>query len=471
MARKGFVSGEGTVTEADASTAAEKAKAVEIKKQLERLVKAIVDEDEYRVETADEAIRTLASLKDLKSQKSFSFKLAEGGSHGGGVLAAVPKEFRCPISGELMADPVVLATGETFDRPFIQRWLNEGHRTCPQTNQVISHTVLTPNHLVREMISQWCREREIELPKPVQDIDEQLVTNADRGYLNSLLEKMSSSLSDQKAAAKELRLLTKRSSSFRALFGESTETIPQLLNPLSLGQVDAHPDLQEDLITTLLNLSIHDNNKRLVAENASVICLLIESLISGTVQTRSNAAATFFTLSAIESNKITIGASGAIKPLIDLLDEGHPLAMKDAASAVFSLCTVLENKGRAVNAGAVRVILKKIMDRVLVAELLAILAMLSSHHRAVQEMCELGAVPCLIGITRESDCERSKENCVAILYTICFADRTKLKEIKEEEMLNGTFSRLVQTGTSRAKRKASGILERLNRTGSITHTA
>ncbi|KAB2626268.1 U-box domain-containing protein 9-like [Pyrus ussuriensis x Pyrus communis] len=236
MARKGFVSGEGTVTDADAPTAAEKAKAVEIKKQLERLVKAIVDEDDYRVETADEAIRTLASLKDLKSQKSFSFKLAEGGSHGGGVLAGVPKEFICPISGELMADPV--------------RWLNEGHRTCPQKNQVISHTVLTPNHLVREMISQWCREREIELPKPVQDIDEQLVTNADRGYLNSLLEKMSSSLSDQKAAAKELRLLTKRSSSFRALFGESTETIPQLLNPLSPGHVDAHPDLQENLITT-----------------------------------------------------------------------------------------------------------------------------------------------------------------------------------------------------------------------------
>ncbi|KAB2623562.1 U-box domain-containing protein 9-like [Pyrus ussuriensis x Pyrus communis] len=69
MARKGFVSRDGTVTDADASTAAEKAKAVEIKKQLERLVKAIVDEDDYRVEIADEVIRTLASSKDLKSQK------------------------------------------------------------------------------------------------------------------------------------------------------------------------------------------------------------------------------------------------------------------------------------------------------------------------------------------------------------------------------------------------------------------
>ncbi|KAM1077698.1 hypothetical protein ACFX2I_009541 [Malus domestica] len=52
-------------------------------------------------------IRALSSLKDLKSKKSLSFKL-----HGGGGTAGVPKEFRCLISGELMADPVVLATGK-----------------------------------------------------------------------------------------------------------------------------------------------------------------------------------------------------------------------------------------------------------------------------------------------------------------------------------------------------------------------
>ncbi|CAL9003717.1 unnamed protein product [Prunus brigantina] len=466
MARTGVLEETETETETESDSSMVAAKAMEIKKQLERLVKAIVDEDDYRVETADEAIRALSSLKGLKLNKSLSFKL-----DGHGNLLDVPEDFRCPISGELMKDPVVLATGQTYDRPFIQRWLNEGNRTCPQTKQVLSHTVLTPNHLVREMISQWCREHGMELPKPVQDIDEEVVTNADRGYLNSLLQKMSSSLSDQKEAAKELRLLTKRSSPFRALFGESIETIPQLLSPLSLGQADTDPDLQEDLITTLLNLSIHDNNKRLVAEHPLVIPLLIESLISGTIQTKSNAAATFFTLAAIDSNKIIIGTSGALNPLIDLLDEGHPLAMKDVASAIFSLCSVLENKGRAINAGAVRVILQKIMDRVLVAELLAILAMLSSHQKAVQEMCELGTVSCLFGIIRESDCEHNKENCIAILYTICFADRTKLKEIKEEEMANGTVSRLARTGTSRAKRKASGILERLNKTGSITHTA
>lgn len=393
-------------------------KATELKKELEKLVKAILDEEDYRVEVTDEAMRVLSVLKELKFKKSL--KMVDD--------TVVPEEFKCPISREIMGDPVVLATG------------------------------------------QWCKERGIELPRPVKDVDE-VRTDADRGHLKSLLEKMSSSLSDQKEAAKELRLLTKRMPSFRALFSDSTDAIPKLLNPLSPGRANTHPDLQEDLITTVLNLSIHDNNKRLAAENPLVIPLLVESVKSGTIETRSNAAAAIFSLSALDSNKLIIGKSGALKPLIDLLEEGHPLAMKDAASAIFNLCLVLENKGRAVREGAVRVILKKIMDCIFVDELLAILAMLASHQKAVEEMGELGAVHCLLGIIRESSSERNKENCVAILHTICLNDYSKWRDIREEENANGTLSRLAESGTSRAKRKANSILERLNRAASLTHTA
>ncbi|KAK7397377.1 hypothetical protein VNO78_18547 [Psophocarpus tetragonolobus] len=435
----------------------------ELKEKLRELVKAIVDSDDYTVKAADEAMAILSALKDLKSPNSLDdFSL--------------PPEFRCPISTQLMTDPVILSTGQTYDRPFIERWLNEGHRTCPQTQQVLSHSILTPNHLVRDMILQWCRDRGHDLPNPVN----QVVTNADRSHLNSLLHKLSlsSSLSDQKEAAKELRLLTKRMPSIRTLFAESTDVIPQLLSPLSSpasasasASVSVDPDLHEDLITTVLNLSIHDDNKKLFAEDPAVISLLIDAFKSGTIQTRTNAAAAIFTLSALDSNKHIIGKSGAIKHLLQLLDEGHPLAMKDAASAIFNLCLVHENKGRTVRDGAVRVILNKIMDHILVDELLAILALLSSHPKAIEEMGDLGAVPLLLGFIRESTSERSKENCVAILYTICFSDRTKLKEIREEEKTNGTLSQLAQCGTSRAKRKANGILERFNRSHSLTHTA
>ncbi|KAK9293239.1 hypothetical protein L1049_021230 [Liquidambar formosana] len=436
------------------------AKATELKKDLQRLVKAIVEEDDYSDDTADQALKTLYALKGLKFKQSVSFGLH---NH------AIPDKFRCPISKELMRDPVVLSSGQTYDRPFIQKWLKDGNRTCPQTHQVLSHVFLTPNHLVRELISHWCEEHGIELPDPIQN--QEVITVADQGYLNSLLGMMSSSLPEQKEAAKKLRQLTKRMPSFRTLFGESIDTIPQLLYPLLPGRDNTDPELQEDLITTVLNLSIHDNNKKLVAENPLVIPLLIESLKTGTIETRTNAAAALFTLSALDSNKHIIGKSGAIKPLIDLLEEGNLFAMKDVASAIYNLCIILENKGRAVRDGAVRVIMKKIMDRILVDELLVILAVLSGHQKAAEEMLDLGAVPCLLSIIREGTNERSKENCIAILYSICINDRAKMREIREEEDANGTISKLAERGTSRARRKAKGILEGLNRATSITHTA
>ncbi|XP_065876083.1 U-box domain-containing protein 9 isoform X2 [Euphorbia lathyris] len=361
----------------------------------------------------------------------------------------------------------------TYDRPFIQKWLKAGNRTCPLTQQVLSHTLLTPNHLIREMILQWCKSQGLELPDPVQYVNDDGITEVDRDHFLSLLEKMSSALPEQKEAARQLRMLTKRMPSFRALFGESTDAIPQLLNPLTRSKSgnEIHPDVQEDVITTLLNLSIHDNNKKLVAETPMVIPLLMEALRSGTIETRSNAAAALFTLSALDSNKVLIGKAGALKPLMDLLEEGHPLAMKDVASAIFTLCFVHENKARAVRDGAVKVILKKIMNGVLVDELLAILAILSSHQRAVEDMGDLGAVPCLLRIIRENNCERNKENCIAILHTLCLNDRTKWRTVREEESKYGTISKLAKDGTSRAKRKANGLLERINRAVNLTHTA
>ncbi|XP_075503940.1 U-box domain-containing protein 9-like [Primulina tabacum] len=456
------------VSEEDSNMAA---KAMELKRELQKMVKAIVDADDVDLETTDRALQMLRDLKELKLKKSMSLKLRSGYKDEETLYGTAPEAFRCPLSKELMRDPVIVANGQTYDRTFIQKWLNSGNRTCPRTQQVLTHTILTPNQLIREMIQQWCKNHGITLSESLQS--EEGLMGADRDHFLSLLGKMSSTLQNQKEAAKELRQLTKRIPSFRALFGESVNAIPQLLSPLSQSKCfsEVHPDLQEDVITTLLNLSIHDNNKKLVAETPKVIPLLMDALRSGTIETRSNAAAALFTLSAVDSNKSFIGKSGALKPLVDLLDEGHPLAMKDVASAIFNICIIHDNKARAVGDGAVKVILKKITSRIHVDELLSILAMLSTNQKAVEEMGELGGVSCLLSLMRETSCDRNKENCVAILYTICFSDRSKWSEMREEEKTYGTLSQLAKNGTSRAKRKASGILERLDRAVNLTHTA
>ncbi|GAB4830312.1 hypothetical protein Ancab_019950 [Ancistrocladus abbreviatus] len=479
----------GAALEEGDQTAEAKAKAVELKRELKRLVKLIVEDDhgddgggDCSLDVIERAKEALLALKDFKVKQSLaktvSLRKMGGGGGGGGndespVLSCCPEQFRCPLSKRIMRDPVIIATGQTYDRPFIQKWLNSGNRTCPNTRQVLSHTLLTPNYLIREMIYGWCENRGIKFSDLIDDVNEDGIMDADRDHFFSLLEKMSSTISEQKAAAKELRLLTKRLPSYRALFGESANAIAQLLKPLSqrTSRNEIAPDLHEDLITTLLNLSIHDSNKKLVAETPMVISVLVDALKWGTIQTRSNAAAALFTLSALDSNKILIGKSGALGPLIDLLDEGHPLAMKDAASAIFNLCITQENRERAVREGAVSVILKKIKDKSHVDELLAILAMLSTHTRVVEELDELGAVQCLLDIIRDTPCARNKENCIAILYGICMNNRIKLREMREEENAYGTLSQLARDGTSRAKRKANGILERLNRAVNLTHTS
>ncbi|KAJ0249607.1 U-box domain-containing protein 9 [Hirschfeldia incana] len=458
MAKTGFFDSEPTAI----------AKAKELKREMKKLLSNIEEEDGLSVQTIDQLQEALSAFRQAtmrKMAKSSSLEMLEE------TAVSCPDEFRCPLSNELMRDPVVLASGQTYDKLFIQRWLSSGNRTCPKTQQVLPHTALTPNVLISDMISKWCKTVGLETKNPHES--KEAVTRSEREVFDSLLCKVSSSnLQDQRSAAKELRLLTKKGTEFRALFGESSEGITRLVSPLLLrGNQDEH-HLQEDVVTTLLNVSIHDDsNKKLVCENPNVIPLLIDALRRGTVATRSNAAAAIFTLSALDSNKVLIGKSGILKPLIDLLEEGDPLAIKDVAAAIFILCIAHENRSRAVKDGAVRVLGEKISEGLYVDELLAILAMLVTHWKAVEELGELGGVSWLLKITRESECKRNKENAIVILHTICFSDRTKWKEIREEESSHGTITRLAREGTSRAQRKANGILDRLRKAMNLTHTA
>lgn len=432
----------------------EKELKIELLRQAESIsVEGVVTED-----ALDRLSVVLSALRDLKSALQNK--------------VSVPEHFLCPISSEIMKEPVVLATGETYDRPFIQAWLNAGNRTCPKTQQVLLHCFLTPNHSLSRMISDWCESNGVDLPVRDNTLTSASANaNTERIKLSSLLEKISlPSVSERKKAAKELRLLTKKQPSFRTLIGDYPDAIPQLLSLLSSPDLRHHPQMQEDIVTTILNISIHDNNKKLVGENPLAIPLLVNALATGNMETRSNAAAALFTLSALDSNKLRIGESGAFSPLIKLFEEGSPMAKKDASSAIFNLCLAAENRSRAVKEGAVGVLVRTVAEQTLVDESLSILAMLSGNQEAAFEVSSNGGVPALLGIIKTSDCSRNRENSAVILHSVCLNDRTKLREIREEEELNGTISQLGMSGTSRARRKAAGILERINRTKGVAHS-
>ena len=59
--------------------------------------------------------------------------------------------LQCPISHEIMVDPVVAADGHTYEREALARWLSEKN-SSPLTGQPMG-TRMVPNHAVKSMIA------------------------------------------------------------------------------------------------------------------------------------------------------------------------------------------------------------------------------------------------------------------------------------------------------------------------------
>lgn len=72
----------------------------------------------------------------------------------------VPQFFICPISLQIMKDPVTAITGITYDRDSIEHWLfRNKNTTCPVTKQPLPlDSDLTPNHTLRRLIQSWCTQ-------------------------------------------------------------------------------------------------------------------------------------------------------------------------------------------------------------------------------------------------------------------------------------------------------------------------
>ncbi|KAM1096394.1 hypothetical protein ACFX19_014188 [Malus domestica] len=70
----------------------------------------------------------------------------------------VPQYFICPISLQIMKDPVTAITGITYDRESIEHWLFQSKNiTCPVTKQPLQKdSELTPNHILHRLIQAWC---------------------------------------------------------------------------------------------------------------------------------------------------------------------------------------------------------------------------------------------------------------------------------------------------------------------------
>ncbi|KAK2455273.1 U-box domain-containing protein [Trifolium repens] len=101
------------------------------------------------LEEINEIVNLVRNLRDYV-MKTECFAVKSG--------VSFPPYFRCPLSLELMLDPVIVASGQTYERQSIQKWLDHGLTVCPKTRQRLTHTNLVPNYTVKAMVATWCEE-------------------------------------------------------------------------------------------------------------------------------------------------------------------------------------------------------------------------------------------------------------------------------------------------------------------------
>lgn len=76
-----------------------------------------------------------------------------------------PAFMICPISQEVFIDPVMSPRGNYYEKAAITKWLRDGHRTSPMTNQPLNEKQLAPNLAMRKVVKHWQKQN-----KPIVEV-------------------------------------------------------------------------------------------------------------------------------------------------------------------------------------------------------------------------------------------------------------------------------------------------------------
>ncbi|KAF5202339.1 U-box domain-containing protein [Thalictrum thalictroides] len=377
---------------------------------------------------------------------------------------AFPVDFRCPISLDLMRDPVVVATGQTYDRSSINHWIDSGHNTCPKTGQVLAHTNLISNRALKNLIALWCRDQKI--PFEVTETNYRVngstpnkaAFEATKMTALFLVNKLSASPSTESAngLVYELRLLAKTDSENRACIAEAG-TISALVRYL----MSNDPNLQINAVTTILNLSLLESNKKRIMETNGVIDGITEVLRSGaTWEAKENAAATIFIVSGVPEYRKKLGKKArVVKGLMELAKDGP--GKKDALLAILNFAVEREAVGRLIEGGAVDMAIGLASE--FPEEAMAIIAAVAKRGGVAAVVASFQSVRIIGGILRDGP-EAARESAVAGLVSVCRRGGPEVvAELASMAGIERSMWELMATGTLRARRKSASLMRIIRR--------
>eukprot|EP00250_Pteridium_aquilinum_P008257 c17808_g1_i1 orf=643-1971(-) len=406
-----------------------------------------------------------------------------------------PLHYRCPISLELMKDPVILSTGQTYDRSSIEKWVASGNVTCPVTMQKLDDFALIPNHTLRRLIQEWCvenRSRGVErIPTPKQPADPTKV----RALMSEAAPTGGENEPGRILALRALRNLAKDGEKNRALMveagvvpvvlaavfddvgicacddaGDDVSVDAEDVNLCVLKKKDVLPlcsDVAEEGLAAMVALPLNDA-ERLNAMQPQKLAFLSAVLRRGSNEARVNAGAFIEMLSDSkelpEVRVVLATTDGVMEGLVKLLrDFSSARAVKVGIKALFSLCLRRQGKERAVEAGAPAALIEKLShtergdtERALGA--IELLCTTEGGCRAVANHAL--AVSVLVKVILKVS-DRATEYAAGSLLAICsFSDKVQ-KDAVHAGIIKELLLLIQSDCTHRAKTKAMNLLKLL----------
>ncbi|XP_030444509.2 E3 ubiquitin-protein ligase PUB22-like [Syzygium oleosum] len=389
----------------------------------------------------------------------------------------IPSFFVCPISLQLMKDPVTVPTGITYDRESIEKWLfSAKNGTCPVTKQEISGCDLTPNHTLRRLIQSWCTlnaahgiER---IPTPRPPVSKSQVAKLLReakspDMRNKCLQRMrwiaaenatNRCCMEAAGAADFLATLVKNETSASAALLDETSS-----NCCSF-EVTTRP--LDEALAVLYHLQLSEASlKNLIGNDGVFVDSLTRIMQSGTCESR--AYAVVLLNSMFEVADIIQLSSLRMELFVEVVrllrDQVSRKVTKSALKLLIRACPMSRNRVKVVDASAVQVLIDLLLDSCDKRQSEMILILLDVLCQCAEGRAELlkhGAGIAIVSkkILRVS--ETASERGVRILFSIAKFSATP--SIVQEMLQVGVAAKLCLVlqveGTSKTKEKAREIL-------------
>ncbi|PKA53986.1 U-box domain-containing protein 44 [Apostasia shenzhenica] len=339
-------------------------------------------------------------------------------------IEPIYESFVCPLTKQVMRDPVTIENGHTFEREAIERWFREckdsGRRPCcPLTLKELSSTDLNPSIALRHTIEEWTQRNDAaQLDNACRSFgpgsSEAEILQA-LGYITNICQKNKSNrhlvrnaeliplIADMlKSSSRKVRCIALQTLCVVAednddnkeviSVGDTVRTVVKFLS-------HDHSQEREAAVSLLYELSKSEALcEKIGGVNGAILILVgLASSKSENVLTVEKADKILDNLEKCEKFVKQMAENGRLKPLLKLLLEGSPETQLSMAAYLGEL--VLSNDVKifvAQTAGSALVDVMRSGSKQSREAALKALNQVSSHEASAKILIEAGILPPLV---------------------------------------------------------------------------